>query len=187
MASLSRCRLAGRRSQETRSQKLFSCSWLLLRAMAHQTLWFNCIASWDHVEDQARPMRQILTPPGGRTRATLIRAHLRVRSSVAVLEERRLHLLSTRMDRWSSFGSTSCITLTSSFPFCTNWWSTVTAWWTGSRWETSGRFLGPGPGNSDPKLWKREGRDSNPRGSFTPPTRLAGGCFRPLSHLPGGS
>src|SRR5213594_2601878 len=30
----------------------------------------------------------------------------------------------------------------------------------------------------------REGRDSNPRGSFTPPTRLAGGCFRPLSHLP---
>src|SRR5213593_2715404 len=33
----------------------------------------------------------------------------------------------------------------------------------------------------------REGRDSNPRGSFTPPTRLAGGCFRPLSHLPGES
>src|SRR5438552_1846111 len=31
---------------------------------------------------------------------------------------------------------------------------------------------------------EREGRDSNPRGSFTPPTRLAGGCFRPLSHLP---
>src|SRR5665213_669766 len=30
-------------------------------------------------------------------------------------------------------------------------------------------------------------RDSNPRGSFTPPTRLAGGCFRPLSHLPGES
>src|SRR5947199_8226677 len=30
----------------------------------------------------------------------------------------------------------------------------------------------------------REGRDSNPRGSFTPPTRLAGGRFRPLSHLP---
>ncbi len=30
----------------------------------------------------------------------------------------------------------------------------------------------------------REGRDSNPRGSSTPPTRLAGGRFRPLSHLP---
>src|SRR5205807_784325 len=30
----------------------------------------------------------------------------------------------------------------------------------------------------------REGRDSNPRGSFTPPTRLAGGRFRPLSNLP---
>src|SRR5665213_2609497 len=30
-------------------------------------------------------------------------------------------------------------------------------------------------------------RDSNPRGSFTPPTRLAGGCLRPLSHLPGDS
>src|SRR4029077_5486607 len=35
-----------------------------------------------------------------------------------------------------------------------------------------------------PHIWEREGRDSNPRGSFTPPTRLAGGCFRPLSHLP---
>src|SRR2546427_248972 len=34
---------------------------------------------------------------------------------------------------------------------------------------------------------EREGRDSNPRGSFTPPTRLAGGCFRPLSHLPDNS
>ena len=31
----------------------------------------------------------------------------------------------------------------------------------------------------------REGRDLNPRGSLTPPTRLAGGRFRPLSHLPG--
>src|SRR5690348_1503790 len=30
----------------------------------------------------------------------------------------------------------------------------------------------------------REGRDSNPRGNSTPPTRLAGGRFRPLSHLP---
>src|SRR2546423_8255115 len=30
----------------------------------------------------------------------------------------------------------------------------------------------------------REGRDSNPGGSLTPPTRLAGERFRPLSHLP---
>src|SRR5947209_17827808 len=42
------------------------------------------------------------------------------------------------------------------------------------------------PRFSETSGW-REGRDSNPRGSFTPPTRLAGGCFRPLSHLPGES
>src|SRR5260370_7700493 len=39
----------------------------------------------------------------------------------------------------------------------------------------------------DPWCRWREGRDSNSRGSFTPPTRLAGGGFRPLSHLPGDS
>src|ERR1700730_3598411 len=44
----------------------------------------------------------------------------------------------------------------------------------GRRMRLSGRI----------RMW-REGRDSNPRGSSTPPTRLAGGRFRPLSHLPG--
>src|SRR5581483_10201045 len=29
----------------------------------------------------------------------------------------------------------------------------------------------------------RRRRDSNARGSSTPPNRLAGGCFRPLSHV----
>ena len=40
-----------------------------------------------------------------------------------------------------------------------------------------------GAAKADFENW-REGRDSNPRGSFTPPTRLAGERFRPLSHLP---
>jgi hypothetical protein len=32
--------------------------------------------------------------------------------------------------------------------------------------------------------WRRR-RDSNARGSYQPPNRLAGGCFRPLSHVSG--
>src|SRR5260370_35048632 len=39
----------------------------------------------------------------------------------------------------------------------------------------------------DPWCRWREGRDSNSRGSFTPPTRLAGGGFPPPHHPPGHS
>src|SRR5450759_5150555 len=89
----------------------------------------------------------------------------------------------------------------------TSYWQTATvgdrrSWWftaAGSgRSEDRRECFSPSrcykPGGSPPvrcqprpDFWWREGRDSNPRGSFTPPTRLAGGCFRPLSHLPGES
>ena len=36
------------------------------------------------------------------------------------------------------------------------------------------------------ELHERRGRDSNPRESYQPPTRLAGECLQPLGHLSGG-